>query len=385
MISSTLFSLASLAGVALAATDCIGINAIAPGCASREALHTRDFFYIGGRYVAGAAGNLTYDQLYVEKLTPANGVKQSKPIVLFHGGGTSGVTWLNTPDNRKGFASHFLDYGYQVYIVDQTSVGRGSAEDLNDYVMRIGSTTEITEKGFTAPELTNAYPQSQQHTQWPGSGLKGDPIFDAFESTFVPLTSNLTVQELSMRSSGCQLLSLIGPSFLISHSIGALHALLLSNDCPSLVAGNVNLEPGNIPFQSYVGNATSSVGRTSARPWGMTNTNVTYDPAISSPSELTYELVGNDTPAKRSCYMQTGTIHKLTEIAKVKYVALTGSASPHITYEHCVIDFLQQAGVAAQWIKLADKGITGNGHFGYLEKNSPQIAGVVHEWIQANC
>ncbi|KAG9745114.1 alpha/beta-hydrolase, partial [Aureobasidium melanogenum] len=244
MISSTLFSLVSLAGAALAATDCIGINAIAPGCASREALHTRDFFYIGGRYVAGAAGNLTYDQLYVEKLTPVTGVKQSKPIVLFHGGGTSGVTWLNTPDNRKGFASHFLDYGYQVYIVDQTSVGRGSAEDLNDYVMRIGSTAEITEKGFTAPELTDAYPQSQQHTQWPGSGLKGDPIFDAFESTFIPLTSNLTVQELSMRSSGCQLLSLIGPSFLISHSIGALHPLLLSNDCPSLVAGNVNLEPG---------------------------------------------------------------------------------------------------------------------------------------------
>jgi hypothetical protein len=91
MISSTLFSLASLAGAALAATDCVGINAIAPGCASREALHTRDFFYIGGRYVAGAAGNLTYDQLYVEKLTPATGAKQSKPIVLFHGGGTSGV------------------------------------------------------------------------------------------------------------------------------------------------------------------------------------------------------------------------------------------------------------------------------------------------------
>lgn len=91
MISSTLFSLAYLASTALAAADCIGINAIAPGCASQEALHSRDFFYIGGRYVSGAAGNLTYDQLYVEKLTPASGVKQNKPVVLFHGGGTSGV------------------------------------------------------------------------------------------------------------------------------------------------------------------------------------------------------------------------------------------------------------------------------------------------------
>jgi hypothetical protein len=94
MISSTLFSLASLASVALAVADCTGINAIAPGCASQESLHQRDFFYIGGRYVAGAAGNLTYDQLYVEKLTPAAGVNQSKPVVLFHGGGTSGVVSL---------------------------------------------------------------------------------------------------------------------------------------------------------------------------------------------------------------------------------------------------------------------------------------------------
>jgi hypothetical protein len=91
MISSTLFSLTSLASVALAVADCTGINAIAPECASQEALHQRDFFYIGGHYVAGPAGNLTYDQLYVEKLTPATGVNQSNPVVLFHGGGTSGV------------------------------------------------------------------------------------------------------------------------------------------------------------------------------------------------------------------------------------------------------------------------------------------------------
>ena len=93
MISSTLLSLASAAGIAYAAstTDCTAVNAIAPGCTSQESLHYRDCFYVGGRYVASASGNLTYDQLYVEKLTPANGVNQSHPVVLFHGGGTSGV------------------------------------------------------------------------------------------------------------------------------------------------------------------------------------------------------------------------------------------------------------------------------------------------------
>ena len=91
MISSTLFSLASLVSTALVGADCTGINAISPRCPSHESLHRRDFFYVGGHYVAGAAGNLTYDQLYVEKLTPVTGVRRSKPVVLFHGGGTSGV------------------------------------------------------------------------------------------------------------------------------------------------------------------------------------------------------------------------------------------------------------------------------------------------------
>ena len=91
MISSTLFSLASVVGVAFAATNCTGMGAIAPGCKSQESLHYRDFFYIGGRYVASTSGNLTYDQVYVEKLTPAKGVSQSKNVVLFHGGGTSGT------------------------------------------------------------------------------------------------------------------------------------------------------------------------------------------------------------------------------------------------------------------------------------------------------
>lgn len=69
-------------------SSCIGVNAISPGCKSSESLHYRDFFYVGGRYVNSAAGNLTYDQIYVEKLTPAAGVTQPKPVVFFHGGGT---------------------------------------------------------------------------------------------------------------------------------------------------------------------------------------------------------------------------------------------------------------------------------------------------------
>lgn len=178
---------------------------------------------------------------------------------------TRNQTWLNTPDNRKGFASYFIEQGYLVYLVDQTSVGRGSEENLDGFEMRIGSTAEISEVGFTAPQDWDQYPQSLNHTQWPGSGLKGDPVFDAFQDTFIPLTSNKTAQQESMRKSGCQLLELIGSSFLVSHSIGSVFPILLSNDCPHLIAGSINLDPDIIPFQDFTG---TGMEMSSERLWG---------------------------------------------------------------------------------------------------------------------
>lgn len=53
----------------------------------------------------------------MEKLTPAVGVQHEHPLVFFHGGAVSGVTWLNTPDGRQGLASYFLAKGYQVYLM----------------------------------------------------------------------------------------------------------------------------------------------------------------------------------------------------------------------------------------------------------------------------
>ncbi|CAL8584003.1 hypothetical protein XPA_009613 [Xanthoria parietina] len=364
---------------------CVGLKGVNPRCRPQETAYHREYFYIGGRYVPDPVlgGNLVVDQLYVEKLIPAAGrVKQPYPLVFFHGGGSAGNVWLQTPDNRKGWASYFLERGYAVYIIDQTSVGRSTQEDLAGYPLRIGATAEIAQIGFTAPELTNPYPQSQLHTQWPGKGTIGDPIFEAFVAQFIPLTSNLTRQELSMRASGCELLSLIGPSYLISHSIGALHPILLSDQCPQLVAGNINVEPTTIPFQSFTGSANSSSGRTPARPWGLTNTRITYDPPANAPTDLKRVNNETDTPALRSCIYQAEPARKLPQIAKVPYVALTGEASPHITYDQCIINYLRQAGVKVDWIKLGEINIHGNGHFLFLEKNNLEIAAVVEKWIK---
>lgn len=72
----------------------------------------------------------------------------------------------------------------------------------------------------------------------------------------------------------------------------------------------------------------------------------------------------------------------LPNIASIPFVALTGSASPHIAYDHCIITYLEQTGGSPEWIKLGDLGINGNGHFAHLELNNLEVALVVDEWIQ---
>ncbi|KAK2028436.1 alpha/beta-hydrolase [Colletotrichum zoysiae] len=359
---------------------CTGVNTLSLKCSSQETLHTREFFYVGGQSASDSTGNITIGQLYVEKLTPAI-ILRPTPLIFIHGGGITGVTWLNTPDNRPGWAAYFLKQGYLVYLIDANGSGRSAANDPANYTMRLGMSAEYVETGFTAIKSYNAYPQSQLHTQWPGTGMRGDAYFDQFQQSFLPFTSSFVTQELAVRAAGCELLSLIGAQpYLVSHSMGSKFALLMSNDCPQLLAGSINLEPSTIPFRAY----GIGLGSSAANPWGFTNTPVDYDPAFSSSAELnaSIESVGEETLALRNCYRQKEPARKLPKIASVPYLALTGEASVHITYDHCIIDYLKQVGGRPEWIKLGDIGIKGNGHLLHLEKNSLEIAEVVHTWIQ---
>jgi len=228
----------------------------------------------------------------------------------------------------------------------------------------------------------STYQKPRVQTNKVQNGTKGDPIFDTFQSTFIPFTLNNERLELAMRHAGCALLQLIGPSFLISHSISAIFSVLMSDECPDLVEGNISIEPANTPFETYIGNTTSAVERIAARPYGLSVTPLAYDPPINSSSEISQVTVGVDTFANHSCILQAEPAKQLPNLAKVPYVAFTGDASPHITDDHCVISFLNQAGVATDWVKLGDIGIHGNGHFMTLKLNNLDIAAVVQEWIE---
>ncbi|KAK8054623.1 hypothetical protein PG994_009690 [Apiospora phragmitis] len=246
-----------------AAIDCSGINALSPKCNSTEAAYTRDFFYVGGEYVSSTVSgqSIFTGQMYVEKLTPVRGINQTYPLVFVSAGVPSGTVWLNTPDNRKGWASYFVEAGYQVYIVDITGNGRGGQYDVAAFHLRFGSTDNITQDGFTAPELAaHPYPQAGGHDKWPGAGVRGDPVFDAFQVSIVPLAANSTTQERTMRVAGCALLAIIGESVTFCHSGSCQYTVLMADECPDLLRASINLEPSCLPFQSLLGNPAGPDG-----------------------------------------------------------------------------------------------------------------------------
>src|SRR5246127_82928 len=69
-------------------------------------------------------GKYQVDQMYVQYFIPQD-ERGAVPLLLWHGGGLSGVTYETTPDGREGWLNYFLRRGWAVYNSD--AVERGPA------------------------------------------------------------------------------------------------------------------------------------------------------------------------------------------------------------------------------------------------------------------
>jgi hypothetical protein len=118
---------------------------IAGSANAAEPITLRDMgsFHVGGRLVeisgkpvkevaftpggvpAKIDPNGTYqvEQMYVQYFLPA--IEKGKyPLLMWHGGGLTGVTYETTPDGREGWLNYFLRKGWAVYNSDAVERGR---------------------------------------------------------------------------------------------------------------------------------------------------------------------------------------------------------------------------------------------------------------------
>jgi pimeloyl-ACP methyl ester carboxylesterase len=238
---------------------------------------------------------------------------------------------------------------------------------------------------FTASEISGTWPQAKKHTQWPGEGpgkgRKGDPVFDAFYATQVEtLVSNEETQARN-QAAATALLDRIGPAIILTHSQSGPFGWLIADARPQLVKAILAIEPSGPPFENVI----NAPGK--ARAYGVTDIPITYDPPIKSASDLLLERQAKpDGPDLFACWMQTAPapLHRLVNLTNIPVLLLTAEASYHAVYDHCTAKYLNQAGVKVDFVRLEDRGITGNGHMVMLEKNNLDIAGLVDAWVLQN-
>jgi pimeloyl-ACP methyl ester carboxylesterase len=374
----------------LAALLCIGTRASAEGNGGERprgplVLENEGYFFVGGHYfdAADGSGQFMADQMFVEFEIPRP-VRHPYPIVMIHGGGQTGTNFEGTPDNREGWAEFFLRLGYAVYIVDQP--GRGdSAYQADVDGPTSSSNTDFVETHFTAVQDFDLWPQSLMHTQWPGSGLVGDPIFDQFYASQVPGIASDTVQSLTTQTAGAALLDKIGPAIILTHSQSAHYGWLIADARHDLVKALVELEPATPPYQAvaFIGPPTYFQYGAISFPWGLTATPITYSPPVSDPSQLSFvQQTTPDAPDLIRCWMQApNNVHTLPTLQGIPILLQVSASSDETTHIHCTSKYLTQAGVPHTFVRLAKIGIEGGGHMEMLEKDNLQNASIIAAFL----
>jgi pimeloyl-ACP methyl ester carboxylesterase len=348
----------------------------------------KGFFYAGGEYALDGERRVMRGAMYTEVWVPRQ-IRHQNPIVLWHGNGQTGVDWLQTPDGRAGWAYKLVEEGFVVYMVDYPARGRSAYVPLPgpdgktplDGNLNIRTALDI-ERIWTNVRERGDFPLKMNHTQWPGAGKMGDPVFDYFMKTqvqFAGATGQL------VRPAGIALLERINtPVIMFTHSQGGGFGFDITESRPNLVRAMVTAEPGGPQFGG-ADTAKVTPGPRNPNSWGLTNMKYEYDPPANAPAEIQVALEEkSERPDEVRCWMQVEPARKLVRWQKIPVLAISANGTYHRVYDPCIPKFMKQAGVPAEFVRLEDAGIRGNSHMMMSERNSDDVIEFVIDWIEDN-
>jgi pimeloyl-ACP methyl ester carboxylesterase len=286
------------------------------------ALKVADFssFWVGTDRKTMPYGTILVSPMFVQKIEPAQ-PRYPLPVVLVHGGGGQMVHYMGL-GGMSGWAHHFVQAGYTVYLVDRPGHGRSVYHP--DVLGEIGPL--VTYDLLTRDTVTSARTPNKQ---WPGTtGDVGDPLVDQLVAAANSAPRNSQLAHDLWRGYGAQLVDRIGPCMILTHSAGGPFGWLVANERPNLVKAVASFEGATVPLVGPGG-----VGGTPLP--GLKNMPVMY---------LLAERGGR----------QGGPI----------------------------IEALTASGAKAELIELKARGIFGNSHFAMFENNRRQVFEVIRTWFE---
>ncbi|KAK1762108.1 hypothetical protein QBC33DRAFT_462173, partial [Phialemonium atrogriseum] len=360
--------------------------------------------------------------VYCEHLIPAKTVF-GIPIVLIHGEFHTGSIWLKTADNRPGWANYFLSQGYSVYIIHIPPT-RQSSGMLSQVENVIRPNIELIENEATslANSATADWGTAKLHNQWPGTGRCGDLIFDQYIARLTPLCFEPPERQLLAQRAVASLIQMTGPAILIGEGTGANTAWLVADYKPEQVRAVLAIEPSGPPFCLPYEDDEDNKRRYTPflrhvpglRRYGLADIPMNFDPPtvindIKDLEDPTWsplnvsQVMRKDGPGSYYSQQADGIVglhngdslqaregqesigdkpvRKLPCLQRMAHAVITTECSPHSLYDWATVKFLQETGTQVEHIELAKQGIHGNGPLCFLEKNSNQVAAVLHNWI----
>lgn len=188
-----------------------------------------------GRYQVG--------QLYAQHFELAHPIYRI-PVLFWHGGGMTGVTWEDTPDGRAGWHDYFMRRGFDTCVSDAVERGRASWAPWPDITPHAPEHRTLDQ----AWSLFRIGPDGgfRSGVAHPGSRFPfhcADHLARQFVARWT-CNTRLTVNAYG------ELLHHFGRSIIIAHSEGARHAAQLAAVMPGAIAAVVLIEPAGAPVLS---------------------------------------------------------------------------------------------------------------------------------------
>lgn len=276
-------------------------------------------------------GELVAGQMYVQYVRLAE-PQSSVPLLMWHGGGMTGVNWETTPDGRPGWQMFFLRAGFDTYISDAVERGRASWAPFPQVYSEapyFRTAKEAWEEAFRfgAAGSWDADPAKRR----PHPGLKF-PVahMETFLCQSVPRWGCNDVA--TQRAYDALLRHFDHGVVILTHSQGGNFGMTAALRAPERVRAVISLEPSGAP-----------------------------DPAEHDAGLL------KDVP------------HLFVWGDYLDQYPFWEESLPASKRWH---DALQHTGCAVTWTELPALGIRGNSHALMSDTNSDEVANLVLEWLR---
>ena len=270
-------------------------------------------------------GAFLVEQMYVQYVLPAK--RRGKfPMLMWHGGGLTGVTYETTPDGREGWANFFLRKGWDIYVSDAVERGRsGFAEREIFKGEPVFATLGFAWETYRIGAPGSFQPARDKRVAYPGAQF---PV-DDYENLVRQLVPRWVTTDDAILRAYIAEIDRVGPCVLVVHSQSGTIAYRAALARPDKVKAIVDVE-GTLRGDA----ATAAI--------------VKHIPIVV--------IYGDNVEKSEFFATQRATNLKMAETAR-------------------------SVGGSVEIIDLPAMGITGNSHFLMMEKNSAQIADIVERWL----